>query len=258
MTINWYQQLIEDLRKLEFEGIVITKWRIGKRILEDFKKFGEPEYGEHKIEDIAQDMDVPKREIYQCIQLAKKCDGVALLPDKPWRWYVHEYLPENVHFLSGTNEWNTPQCVIGKTVNLFGHIDLDPCSNSHETPNVSALNHFTEEDDGLNRDWFGKVYMNPPYGRVIADWVGKLKKEYEAHRVEEAIALIPSRTDTEWFREFADYPRCFIWGRLKFSEYENSAPFPSMVVYLGNNVMGFVETFGDMGGVYPSSYRGRV
>ena len=47
----------------------------------------------------------------------------------------------------------------------MGEIDLDPCSNSKAQPNVPALNHFTVEDDGLEQKWFGRVYMNPPYGR---------------------------------------------------------------------------------------------
>ena len=42
---EWYQNLLSDLKKLEFTGIVLTKWNIGKRILADFEKFGKPEYG---------------------------------------------------------------------------------------------------------------------------------------------------------------------------------------------------------------------
>ena len=36
LIINWYQKLIKDLQKYEFEGIVITRWRQGKRILKDY------------------------------------------------------------------------------------------------------------------------------------------------------------------------------------------------------------------------------
>ena len=53
---DWYKELLQDLKKLEFTGIVLTKWNIGKRILTDFEKFGKPEYGSKRIENIAKDL----------------------------------------------------------------------------------------------------------------------------------------------------------------------------------------------------------
>jgi len=151
---------------------------------------------------------------------------------------------------SNTNAWNTPSIIIDKTIELMGSIDLDPCSDSYTNPNVPAERHFTIDDDGLNQPWHGRVYMNPPYGNEIGNWTGKLKNEYEMGRTTQAVALVPSRTDTEWFRGLCKYPRCFIWGRLRFSEYENSAPFPSMIVYFGSDITKFTSVFGDIGDVY--------
>jgi hypothetical protein len=153
-------------------------------------------------------------------------------------------------YSSDTPEWYTPKDIIDRVIWVMGGIDLDPCSNSHDAPNVPAAMVFTREDDGLTRDWHGRVYMNPPYGREIGDWTGYLKRQHEAGNVTQAIALVPSRTDTEWFRELRDYPRCFIWGRLKFSESENGAPFPSMLVYFGSDVERFRGGFEDVGDVY--------
>lgn len=159
---------------------------------------------------------------------------------------------------SDTPEWYTPVEIIERTLALFGGtIDLDPCSNAAtaDNPNVPAERHFTEADDGLSRTWEGSVYMNPPYGNVIKEWVYKLADEFDAGNVTEAVALVPARTDTKWMRRLAEYPRCYIWGRLSFSEHENSAPFPSVVIYLGNNLQEFADLFGDMGDVYVK-YRG--
>jgi hypothetical protein len=61
--------------------------------------------------------------------------------------------------------------------------------------------------------------------------------EHEAGNVGEAVALVPSRTDTEWFRMLRDFPKCFVSGRLNFSEHEKSAPFPSVVIYLGQTAV---------------------
>lgn len=160
----------------------------------------------------------------------------------------------NVHFSSRTSEWYTPPNIIRHVQQLFGQIDLDPCSNSKEEPNIPATEHFIIEDDGLIQSWHGRVYMNPPYGRKISAWIKKLISEYREGKVTEGLALVPSRTDTAWFRELRDFPRCFISGRLEFSNPESvflmRAPFPSMVVYLGHRVLSFIETFKDMGDIY--------
>lgn len=155
-----------------------------------------------------------------------------------------------VHYSSGSPEWNTPDGIIERVVRVFGEIDLDPCSNSHEEPNVPARRHLTREDDGLSQQWFGRVYMNPPYGNEIADWIEHLCQEYETGNTTEAIGLVPSRTDTRWFRRIRQYPRCFVWGRLRFGEHGNSAPFPSMAVYLGRNMGAFKAVFEDIGDIY--------
>lgn len=165
------------------------------------------------------------------------------------RQHVNRLLAsDNVHFESASNEWTTPNAIIGKVKELFGVIDLDPCSDPDTT--VQAKEAFKLEDNGLEKEWHGRVYMNPPYGRELPDWVIKLEEEYESGRVTEAIALIPARPDTEWFRALKEYPRCFIFGRLKFGGQENSAPFPSMLVYLGKNIKQFKELVNDIGDVY--------
>lgn len=155
---------------------------------------------------------------------------------------------ENVHYMSETDEWYTPSRVVDKVVEVLGSLDLDPCAEPAKE--IPATSHFTKQDDGLSRVWTGAVYMNPPYGREILPWVEKLKKHHEAGDVPAAIALLPARTDTEWFSLLDGYPRCFVRGRLKFSGGKNSAPFPSAAVYMGNDKERFVEAFGDLGTVF--------
>lgn len=151
---------------------------------------------------------------------------------------------------SNSCEWYTPPEIIERAIEILGQIDLDPCSNSHETPNVPADRHYTQDDDGLVQDWSGTVYMNPPYGQEIKSWVEKLIYEYETKHMRMAIALVPARTDTVWFRRFRDFPICFIHGRLKFSGAQNSATFPSAVIGIGIDLETFVNAFGDIGDIY--------
>jgi hypothetical protein len=123
-----------------------------------------------------------------------------------------------------------------------------------ETTNVPAAAHFTASDDGLAQEWYGRVYMNPPYGRELPLWVDKLISEFQAGRVTEAVVLVPSRTDTLWFRRLREYPRAFLWGRLRFSDAANAATFPSMAVLLTRSQDGparLLRAFGDVADVYP-------
>jgi hypothetical protein len=155
-----------------------------------------------------------------------------------------------VHFSSKTPEHYTPATVIAVVRACLGAIDLDPCSNSHADPAVPAARHYTIAEDGLRQAWHGRVYMNPPYGRRIPVWVDKLAREYEAGRVTEAIALVPARTDTRWFRRLGAHPVCFVSGRLAFRGNTAGAPFPSALVYLGPRVPAFRAACAGVGRVY--------
>lgn len=151
------------------------------------------------------------------------------------------------HFSSESAEHYTPAHIVAAVDLCLGGIDLDPCSNSHTDPAVLAAQVFTAEDDGLSQKWSGTVYMNPPYGGEIKAWVGKLTHEYEDGDVSAAIALVPARPDTAWFLALANYPVCFVTGRLTFIGNDSPAPFPSALVYLGRNPERFHEVFEKVG-----------
>lgn len=158
----------------------------------------------------------------------------------------------DTHFMqimssSETPEWYTPRHIIERVITFFGEIDLDPCSNSHEDPNVPARTLYAKEDDGLAQQWHGRVYMNPPYGSEIGKWTAKLVESYQREDIEEAIALVPGRIDTAWFQPLYEHLICNIRGRLQFGEALTGAPFPSVIVYLGERVADFIEAFAAFG-----------
>ena len=133
-------------------------------------------------------------------------------------------------FTSNTSEWATPQWLFDQLDEEF-HFTLDPCS-THE--NAKCAKHFTQEDDGLSKDWIGeRVYCNPPYGRQIGKWV---KKASESGTF--VVMLLPARTDTKWFHDYiygaGGVEIRFLKGRLYFNDQKGRAPFPSMVVIFRN------------------------
>lgn len=134
-----------------------------------------------------------------------------------------------VMFSSATDEWATPKDFFD-TLNEEFDFTLDPCAS---TDNAKCDKFYTKEQDGLKQDWSGeRVFCNPPYGKVIGDWVKKCSEEAKKPNTT-VVALIPARTDTRYFHEFI-YRKArevrFVKGRLKFGGCKNSAPFPSMVV----------------------------
>lgn len=136
----------------------------------------------------------------------------------------------DVHFSSKSNEWATPQDFFDRLDSEF-QFDLDPCSDGF---NAKCERYFTKEDDGLAQDWHTHtrtaVFMNPPYGREIQDWVRKAYEESQKGAT--VVALIPSRTDTKYWHDYVMKAKeiRLVKGRLKFGDGKNSAPFPSAVV----------------------------
>lgn len=130
-------------------------------------------------------------------------------------------------FTSNTPEWATPQNFYDQLHKEF-NFTLDPCATKE---NAKCKRYFTQSDDGLSKSWDSQtVFCNPPYGRVLKDWV---KKASDA-RGGVVVLLVPARTDTRYFHDYIYQKKGveirFLKGRLKFGDGTGSAPFPSMVV----------------------------
>ena len=130
-------------------------------------------------------------------------------------------------FTSNSEEYSTSQDFFDELNKEFS-FNLDVCATKD---NTKCLIYYDKQRDGLKQSWDGyNIFMNPPYGSVIKDWI---KKASEA-RGGVVVCLLPARTDTRYFHEYI-YQKPgveirFIKGRLKFGGLTNSAPFPSMLV----------------------------
>jgi len=157
-----------------------------------------------------------------------------------------------------TKEWLTPPEIINLVLEVFGgEIDLDPCSNLG-IPNIPAKKHYDIYSDGLKQKWKGKVFLNPPYGLDVNNWVNKLIREME--NFDELILVVAARTDTRWFKKLNKFPWCGVNGRIKFikynsltkTQYENqsSPEFPSAIFYIGKNLQKFISVFSRIGPIW--------
>jgi hypothetical protein len=139
---------------------------------------------------------------------------------------------------SGHQGWTTPPGLLAKLYDVVGGpFDLDPCSptSDRRTAPVQARVHFTESDDGLLLDWFGRVYCNPPYGRDIGRWVRKCRNEVESQQAKMVISLLPARSDTSWWHQnvAGRADTIMLKGRLAFGGSGQPAPFPSALACWG-------------------------
>lgn len=131
-----------------------------------------------------------------------------------------------------SDEWLTPPEII----HSLGIFDLDPCGAINAFYST-ALTTFTVVDDGLSKDWFGRVWLNPPYGSNTKTWLSKLANHGNG------IALIFARTETKMFIDHVwnkANSLFFLYGRLNFYHVNGikgniNSGAPSVLVAYGKN-----------------------
>lgn len=133
-----------------------------------------------------------------------------------------------VYHKSVSDEHGTPQALYDLLDQEFD-FTLDPCATdaNHKCPV-----YYTKAENGLTQDWFGRVFMNPPFTKKqIKRWMHKLVYELVVGHIEVAVALVAARPDTEWWGLVSTYAReiRFLKGRLTFEGSIHPAPFPSAV-----------------------------
>jgi len=123
-----------------------------------------------------------------------------------------------------TDSWETPKYLYEELDQEF-HFDLDPCP-------------LEPKYNGLEIDWVGSIFVNPPYSQVYK-WLEKAHLELNKGNATTIVFLVFTNTDTKWFHNLV-YNKAelrFLKGRLKFKgknkkgePASNSAMRPSMLV----------------------------
>lgn len=159
----------------------------------------------------------------------------------------------HISFNSGNNEWYTPADIIEAARGVMDGIDVDPASSDIAQETVKAKTYYTAETNGLDKDWIGNVWMNPPYaGELIGLFVDKLLSEIDCGNTNAAVVLVNNATETEWFCRMIDYATavCFPKSRVKFymPDGRKGAPLQGQaLLYFGVNVKGFCKEFSKFG-----------
>lgn len=90
------------------------------------------------------------------------------------------------------DEWLTPKWIFEG----LGEFDLDPCSPV-KRPWDTAKRHYTVNDDGLKKEWSGRVWLNPPFNRYERHlWMKKMGEHGNG------IMLIPAAMETKSWHDW--------------------------------------------------------
>lgn len=101
--------------------------------------------------------------------------------------------------LGAGTEWGTPQWIWQPLAETLDGFDLDPAAGAEEEP--IATERLTIDDDGLAHDWWGDVWLNPPYGRKHNPvWARHVLAQLHQENVDTLTCLIPGSTSTDWYQ----------------------------------------------------------
>lgn len=166
---------------------------------------------------------------------------------------IDEQLRPHVAYNSGENEWYTPPEYIEAARAVMGRIDLDPASTDTANKTVKASRYYTKQDNGLEKYWAGKVWMNPPYSsNLIGLFVEKYVEHVRNGDISEGIVLVNNATETQWFYDLQSVSNAIAFpaGRIRFLDVHGNPGAPlqgQAILYYGRNVEKFIKHFGEFG-----------
>lgn len=163
-----------------------------------------------------------------------------LLEGQPPNGNTSFFALDSVTHEGETNTWFTPQ----EYILPLGYFDLDPCTQTFR-PFDTAAHHICEDkgECGLTTPWFGRVWLNPPYGKSTGIWLRKLARHGNG------IALVFARTETNWAQEIISKADAvnFLKGRIAFirkdGKASSNAGTGSMLIAFGKHNVESIKTF---------------
>lgn len=110
---------------------------------------------------------------------------------------------------TASDEWYTPVSL----VDALGPFDTDPCAPMKPLWKLADVE-YNKEDNGLTKQWFGRVWCNPPYSQPL---LTQFCEKMVAHH--DGILLTFARVDNRLFQGLL-LPYCdailFLRHRIRF------------------------------------------
>lgn len=206
---------------------------------EALSEIGIPQHTAERFERLARHPE----KVQEAKQTARKEDRIVTRQDVFNA--IKEAKKPHVTNNSKDDEWYTPAQYIEAAREVLGKIDLDPASNDFANETVKATVYYTEETDGLEQEWYGNIWMNPPYSTAL---LNKFADKLVESKFEQAVVLVNNATETAWFEKLVSTASAIIFhkGRIRFvkRDGEHGVPLQGQAfIYYGNNPEKFLEVF---------------
>lgn len=123
-------------------------------------------------------------------------------------------------------------------INALGYIDLDPCAG--EKTNIGDINWWIGRlENGLEKEWFGFVYCNPPFSEKER-WILKMIQHNNG------ILILPERGSAPWFGPLAQTSGSyFVMGKkINFEGGNSSNNIGSILFPFGKEAIKRIENSG--------------
>jgi len=137
-----------------------------------------------------------------------------------------------------SDDYYTPKHIFDLLNLIF---DLDVAAPPNGAPFVPCKNYLTQAENGLTSDWYGSVWMNPPYSNPTP-WVDR----FIQHK--QGVALLPT-SNGRWFGTLWNSGAAF--GVLDYLRFytptgimPSSAPNRCWLVAFGENEVKALAKFG--------------
>lgn len=255
-TLEGSEQQQEEMQHRAGEH-EIRAWLADARIGEllgpgdEVQKAGKPLEGFPK--DMGPDNRKFARRFYEVLQSGELGKAIEKVESQgPIAYRLPIALPAQA-YNSGVNEWYTPKEYADAARSVMGGIDLDPASTAEANEIIRATRFFTAAEDGLQKKWTGRVFMNPPYSsEVIKLFIEKFCDEVTTGNIIQGIVLVNNATETSWFFLLGSVCDmvCFPSGRIRFwnPDKESATPLQGQaVLYFGENRIDFYNVFSSLG-----------
>lgn len=239
-------------------GMSGKSYETGKKVLETIDKLKE----EGKEEDADLLEKVLNKSLSGAADLAPLIEGGRVSDETKSKLREEEITPRKAvsdsapkqpsgsfHVSTKENDWYTPENFIDTIHKVMGSIDVDPASSKHANEIVKASTFYDKDSNGLDKEWVGNVFLNPPYSMPeIEQFVDKLELECSKGNINQAVILTNNSTDTYWCQKLFDLSSVVFIpkGRVKF--YNPSSEIMAtrqgqIFFYIGENIESFCSAF---------------
>ncbi|SRR6266852_7338913 len=150
-----------------------------------------------------------------------------------------------------SDEYQTPKKYIKAAKLVMGSIDLDAASSKINNQRLWIPNYCSIESSGLERDWFGNVWLNPPYSKPnLTLFTNYLLDQYR--NFNQLTYLVPSYTSEKWYQKCLTLMSAFCLPNHRINhsidgKIKDTPRFSSTFFYFGNNPIKFQEVFSQFG-----------